>query len=539
MPPSEENQDIERRVLILAPTPRDGDATARLLGSAKVPAQVCRSMADICRAIGQGAAAAILTQEAVLAEAALLKAELVRQPAWSDIPLIVLTPQIADSAGALKAMEMVGHMTLVKRPVQVASLVSTLQTALRDRQRQYKLRDYLAEREKQAGALKVAVAKSEAANVAKSEFLANMSHEIRTPMNAIYGVVQLFESSPLDARQQQYLGILKRSSDALLAIINDLLDISKIEAGKIQMERAPFSLLDVIDEVVNISSAQAREKGLTLNVDSNCPRGGRYLGDAARLRQIVMNLVSNAVKFTTSGGITIRLRCSPLGGDAEAVSLSVIDTGIGIAPDQQRTIFEKFVQADSTISRKYGGTGLGLSITKSLVELMRGAIEVHSAPNEGASFTVRLRLMRAGEADEAKIGAAADPAPSSGAPPHVLVVDDYEPNIFLTTAFLETWGYRVDSATSAEGALEKIKANHYDAVLMDIQMPNASGLEVTQKVRAFERETARPRTPIVAMTAHALVGDRERCLSSDMDDYIAKPFAAQELKQVLNALHVG
>ena len=527
-----------RRVLILAPTAKDGTATAHLMKSAGIEPVLCQSMDDICREIALGAGAAILTQEAVLGHGEVLKAALEAQPAWSDIPLIVLTPQSADTAPALKALEAVGHMTLVKRPVQIASFVSTVLAALRDRQRQYKLRDYLVEREKQAAALKSAVEKSESANVAKSEFLANMSHEIRTPMNAIYGVTQLLETSPLNERQQQYIGILKRSSDALLAIINDLLDISKIESGKIQLERRPFSLVDVIDEVVNISSAQAKEKGLTLKVDSNCARGTRYLGDAARLRQVVMNLVSNAVKFTTAGSVTIRLRCSALGGDAEAVSLSVIDTGIGIAPEQQRSIFEKFVQADNTISRKYGGTGLGLSITKTLVELMRGTIEVHSTPNEGSSFTVRLRLVRAGAADPAGQTLAASSAPFTNGPPHVLVVDDYEPNIILTTAFLETWGYSVDSAISAAAALEKVKTGRYNAILMDIQMPNSSGLEVTQKIRAFERENALPRTPIIAMTAHALVGDRERCLNSDMDDYIAKPFAAHELKQVLHTLQV-
>ena len=535
------NPDIERRVLILAPTARDGNATAHFLRSVGVSVVICHQMDEICQEIAAGAGAVIVPQESVLSHADLLKSALAAQPAWSDIPLIVLTPQSADTQPALKALGNIGHMTLVKRPVQVSGFVSSIVTALRDRQRQYALRDYLVEREKQAAALKVAVEKSESANVAKSEFLANMSHEIRTPMNAIYGVAQLLEvSSPLTERQMQYLEILKRSSDALLSIINDLLDISKIEAGKIQLERQPFSVMKVVDEVVGISSAQVKGKGLTLSVDGDCRADTRYMGDAVRLHQILMNLVSNAIKFTTAGGIKVNVRCADTpDGESGLITLTVADTGIGIAPEQQRSIFEKFVQADNTISRKYGGTGLGLSITKSLVELMRGTIELQSTPGQGSTFIVRLRLRKACDNEEVDNGAPSHTSRDSLGAPHVLVVDDYEPNIVLTTAFLETWGYSVDSATSAAGALEKVQSGRYDAILMDIQMPNGSGLEVTQKIRALERQQGRPRTPIVAMTAHALVGDRERCLNSDMDDYIAKPFAAQDLKQLLHSLQVG
>jgi signal transduction histidine kinase/ActR/RegA family two-component response regulator len=541
MTAAEETSAEAQRVLILPPTARDGEATAKLLRTADIETFICKDMHEVALEIDKGVGAVILTQEDVLGHRETLKKVLAAQPAWSDIPLIVLTPHHADTAAAIAALDTVGHMTLVKRPVQVASFISTVSAALRDRQRQYKLRHYLEDRERQAVALKTAVEKSEAANVAKSDFLANMSHEIRTPMNAIYGVAQLLETSePLTDRQKQYLGILKRSSDGLLAIINDLLDISKIEAGKIRLEKRPFLLMDMIDDVVSMVDSQARERGLALEVDDDCGRDIRHIGDELRLRQVMINLVSNALKFTQQGSVAIRVRCAATDdGGADDITLSVADTGIGMTPDQQRSIFDKFVQADNTISRKYGGTGLGLSITKTLVGLMRGSVDVQSTPGKGSEFTVKLRLPRASGTDETERHHTAHFHRAPNHTPHVLIVDDYEPNIVVTGAYLENWGYSFDHALSAVEALNKLQDNEYDAVLMDIQMPDTNGLDATRKFREFEKQSGRARTPVIAMTAHALAGDRERFLGADMDDYIAKPFAAQDLKNVLNSMEIG
>lgn len=379
--------------------------------------------------------------------------------------------------------------------------------------------------------------RAEAASNAKSEFLRNMSHEIRTPMNAISGTAQLLAiSTPLTDRQREYIRTLQVSSDSLLTIINDLLDISRIEAGKVQLEARPFSLMEVVGGVTRMMAMPIREKGLALVIESNCSPERRHLGDATRLRQVILNLVSNALKFTERGKISIRISCALSGSPGtDSVSIAVQDTGIGIAPEKQEAVFEKFIQADSTISKKYGGTGLGLAITKTLVELMQGTIELESTPGEGSTFTVRLPL----KAADPKNPAAATPvsAQPGGKAPHVLVVDDYEPNILIACAFLDMWNYTSDSATSGAEALEKFRNSSYDAILMDVQMPDLSGLEVTKEIRRHERKTGRSRTPIIGVTAHALVGDRERCIQAGMDNYLAKPFAASDLKVALDTSH--
>ncbi len=531
---------LEHRVLIQPPTARDGEGTARILRMRGIDSLVCQNVGQVAAEIAKGAGAAILTEEALLTSGAELKAALAAQPAWSDIPLIVLTQRRADTQATLAALEMIGHMTLIKRPVQVAGFVSVIEAALRDRQRQYELRGYIAERDRQAAALKAAVEKSEAANIAKSDFLANMSHEIRTPMNAIYGVAQLLETGEaLTERQKKYVGILRRSSDSLLAIINDLLDISKIEAGKIRLERQPFSLMTVVDGVASMVGPQVREKGLVLSVENHIPADARHIGDALRMQQILTNLVSNAVKFTESGGVTVTLRSEAQRDDTDDVTLTVTDTGIGISTDNQNSIFEKFVQADNTISRKYGGTGLGLSITRKLVSMMRGTIEVDSRPGHGSRFTVRLPLRRAPAVAAQASPLALEHSRPAGYVPRVLIVDDYEPNIEVTSGYLETWGYSFDSATSADEALEKLRGNEYDVVLMDIQMPDTNGMDATREFRRLERERGGRRTPFIAMTAHALLGDREKFLSAGMDEYISKPFAAADLKNALNSLEIG
>ena len=383
---------------------------------------------------------------------------------------------------------------------------------------------------------------AEAANIAKSEFLANMSHEIRTPMNAVLGLSNILAmSQPLTPKQKEFIKTLQLSADSLLSLINDLLDIAKIEARTVELEHIPFVMSQMVQEVISIVSVRAKEKGLSFTMDDECIKGWTFIGDPTRLRQIMMNLCSNAVKFTEHGGIHIAITCKPASlPQIQNLSISVKDTGIGIAPDQLATIFEKFIQADSSINRKYGGTGLGLAITKTLTEIMGGTIKVESTVGKGSDFMVCIELPLAVEG--------MDHAYASGAhitPPDqernlnqlkILIVEDYAPNVLVVQTFLEQFGYSTDVATNGKEAFEKVKLGGIAAVLMDVQMHGMNGFNATQLIRSYEKQGNLMPIPIIGMTAHALSGDRERCISVGMDDYISKPFNPDVLKEKLSAL---
>ncbi|MES2207653.1 MAG: ATP-binding protein [Pseudomonadota bacterium] len=385
---------------------------------------------------------------------------------------------------------------------------------------------------------------AEAANFAKTEFLANMSHEIRTPMNAIMGLANILAlSSPLTPKQQEFIQTLQLSANALLSLINDLLDIAKIESQSVELECTPFHVPELLNEVVSMMAVRAKEKHLNIEsiIQCGCLNERLFMGDPGRLRQILLNLCSNAIKFTEKGNISITVSCKPTAdAEVEDLILSVADSGIGIAPDKLDTIFYKFVQADSSINRRYGGTGLGLAITKTLIELMSGTITVKSKPNEGSTFTVTLPLKRttmsASNREKTDLAAPLDEtstAPANG--PRILLVEDNPANVLVATCFLENFGYTYDVAGTGIEALEFFQGTKkYAAVLMDVQMPGMNGYEATLKIRELEEKTGQPRIPILGMTAHALAGDRERCLSVGMDDYIAKPFNPEKLKEQIS-----
>jgi signal transduction histidine kinase/CheY-like chemotaxis protein len=379
---------------------------------------------------------------------------------------------------------------------------------------------------------------AESANLAKSEFLANMSHEIRTPMNAVIGLSSILsKSAGLTPKQQEYVHTLQLSADSLLSLINDLLDISKIEARTIELEHIPFDMTQLLGEVISMMSVRAGEKNLEFKVSGEYDQEHLLVGDPARLRQIILNLCSNAIKFTDKGGVYIGTRFEPSGIDGvENVFIAIEDTGIGIALDKQETIFQKFAQADSTINRKYGGTGLGLAITRTLTEIMGGTIAVESTPGKGSTFTVTLPLKSGDNQRISSIPSSlgeqeTNPLKPSGH--RILLVEDYEPNVLVAGTYLETFGYQYDVVDNGHEAVEKAKTGDYLAVLMDVQMHGINGFEATKLIRAHERKVNARRTPIIGMTAHALTGDRERCLAAEMDDYFSKPFNPGELKQKL------
>jgi len=384
--------------------------------------------------------------------------------------------------------------------------------------------------------------KAEAANHAKSEFLANMSHEIRTPMNAVVGLSSLLQTHNLSPeKQKEFIHTLQLSAQSLMGLINDLLDISKIENDQMQLERVAFNIAEMMEEVVSIMSVKAKEKHIDLSVKYDAQLDDNFIGDPLRLRQVIMNLLSNAIKFTEKGTVTVHLAALPHKAlNTIDLIVEVMDTGIGISPDKLDTIFSKFSQADTSMTRKYGGTGLGLSISKTLIQLMGGTISVMSTLGLGSKFTIQLPLQRA-EEDQNKIvlprPANTDVAQTQEKDkPMVLLVEDYKGNVIVASSMLDAMGYRWELAENGREAVEKTAANDYDLILMDVQMPWMDGLEATRRIRAHEAAHHKPPVPILAMTAYSLAGDRERCIDAGMNEYISKPFKPEELRDKARAL---
>ena len=433
--------------------------------------------------------------------------------------------------------------------------------------------------------LKLAKDAAESANRAKSEFLANMSHEIRTPMNGILGMTELMLSTSATAEQTEYLQMVRTSADALMVVINDILDFSKIEAGKMELDPFEFTPHETLDQVVRLMEVRAGEKGLQLRFQMSQEVPQRLIGDAGRLRQVLFNLVGNAIKFTDHGQVRLEVRLADKDleetpnqdqGAPPVASLkllfSVVDTGVGIADDKQQVIFEAFSQADGSTTRKYGGTGLGLAISSRLVQMGGGKIWVESEPGHGSAFhfTMQFRLP-----EDADSGVSVQPAEEvedltsqvqsavSAAPPsatrslRILVAEDNPVNQRLVVRLLEKRGHQPLIAHNGREAVSLLMTEHFDLALMDVQMPEANGFEATQEIRNYEAQilsgrveppsdssfsqthrTGR-RLPIIAMTAHALLGDRERCVDGGMDAYLSKPIRAQELMQLIHSVSQG
>lgn len=439
-------------------------------------------------------------------------------PALSSIPVLMTSASFVHGSDIAQGLDS-GAEGYLTTPIDPQELVATVRSLLRVRDAERKLKD--------------ALEKAEAANIAKTDFLANMSHEIRTPMNAIIGITHLLARTSLSQQQQKLVSTLQESSGSLMNLINDLLDITKIEDNMIELEATAFSLQEVTQRIVNMMSMQANKKGLELRYKPQ-EEPDSFIGDAQRLYQVLLNIVSNAIKFTESGTVTIETKIKPLPlSELKEIQITVTDTGIGIPPEKLEVIFNKFTQADNSTTRKYGGSGLGLAIAKRLIEQMQGSITVKSTPGTGTAFIIKLQLKPTNPSHSKPKLEAEEYIHSPVSNGRILLVEDYAANILVAATMLEDLGYKCTTALNGTEALELFKKSKFDVILMDIQMHDMDGYEATRRLRQWEKENSRQPVPVIAVTAHVLTSDREKCLAAGMDDYLSKPINSFDLEKIL------
>ncbi len=455
-----------------------------------------------------------------------------------NLPIIFVSAIYKEEYHVRKGIE-TGAVDFMVKPLQPEILKGKVKIFLElynyRRQLEQMVEDRTAELQQTNEQLRQEKDRAESATRTKSAFLANMSHEIRTPLNGVVGMLGILEGTSLDENQKELVSTIRVSSDSLLGIINDILDFSKIESGQIALEHIDFDLKQLLSEIERILKLKADEKSLELKIETDPLLPLYFNGDSFRIKQVLLNLTSNAVKFTSKGSVRIKVDMLAKEGNKVRLRFSVIDTGIGISEENRKKLFREFSQADSSTARKFGGSGLGLAISRNLIHLMDGRIDVVSKEGEGSEFWFEIMLPEGAKPEERR--AAADPSVFGSlkdAGLKVLLAEDNQINQKVALYSLRKLGLSCDLAENGKQAVERYMAKAYDFILMDIQMPVMDGYEATRKIRQFEKEDKRNAVRIVAMTANALKSDRDKCLSVGMDDYISKPFQITELIRIFS-----
>lgn len=523
-------------VTVLAPTPQDAKHCSQILKEHGLTVEIAASVLEVIRQLRGGSGVLLISQEFMTAEAMdQLKHAAARQASWSDIPIIVLLATTEPTARQITELLSLGNVTLMERPLRIALLVSTLRAKLRDRCRQYKVRELLH--------------KAQQASRSKSEFVANISHEIRTPMTSILGYAELMAGLVDNEEALTYLSTIRRNGDCLLRIINDILDLSKIEAEKLDIDIERFELDQFLDDVRSDMENRAHERGLKLEVEYASEIPESIESDPKRLRQILVNLIGNAIKFTERGSVKIVVCFTsptpPENADqamASHLTFAVSDSGIGMTTAQQARLFKPFYQGNSIITQQFGGTGLGLAISQRLAKMLNGEISVESTLNQGSTFTLKIAVgdVSIGQLIQPASQAVSDSKPASTnavrLDAHVLVVDDRRDIRYLSNRIVSMAGGRV---TEAEDGVRAIAAFQqaaaqgvvFDAILLDMQMPHMDGYATAAELRKLGYTN-----PIIALTADAMQDAVSKCLSAGCDHHISKPINKNKLLHLLREL---
>ncbi|MCC2677941.1 MAG: hypothetical protein K0R29_517 [Pseudobdellovibrio sp.] len=518
------NKATSDAVIVLSPTANDGRLACDVLTSENIEAFPAKDIDQLCEKIKEGCAALIIAEEALsIGNIEKLQATLALQDAWSDLPIIVFTGDRLSYATEI--FSQTGNIYLLERPFSRFTLVRSVQVALRARKKQYQVRDLLGE-------LQTSRDDADKANAAKSQFLANMSHEIRTPIGAIIGFVDLMRTEPSAKAKEEFMSVIERNSQQLLRLIDDILDLSKIEAGKLIIENINFKLTDLLADFNSVMGLKAVEKGIhfRLVIDSLIPQ--TISSDPVRLKQILINVVGNAIKFTSRG--SVELRVSFQNG---YLKFCVTDTGVGLSANQSSKLFQPFVQADSSTTRKFGGTGLGLALSRSLSESLGGRFELLSS-QEGVGSTFFFEIKPGLYPESEMVGQSAIVLESGQQRKesrdkileglNVLLVEDSPDNQVLISMYLNKAGARVSLADDGTKGVEMALKNPYDVVVMDVQMPKMDGHTATRALRSHKYDR-----PIIALTAHAMKEERLRCFESGFTDFLTKPIEHDRLLNVL------
>ena len=446
-------------------------------------------------------------------------------PDISYFPVIFVSAIYKEEQYVIKGIE-TGAVDFISKPI-IPAIIQGKVRAFLDLYEQKKLLEI------SNAELKVAKEKAEKKDLLKSLFLATMSHEIRTPMNGIIGVSELLKQTKLTNDQLDLVNIMSISGNNLLLIINDILDISKIEAGQIKLENIHFDLHNVVDEIISLLSIKAKEQGdkLILNINNNVPQYVK--GDPTRVKQILLNLANNAIKFTKDGEVQINVLYLEEKNNRHKIEFNVIDTGIGIHENEKDKLFKQFSQLNQSTQREYGGTGLGLAISKSLVELMGGKIGVNSKPGVGSTFWFNIILDKSNKIDKTD-SKTNNSIKNSSKILNILLVEDNLINQKVAIGIIKQLGHNIEVANNGKIGVEMYKAKYYDVVLMDIQMPVMDGFIATKKIREWEHDEKKQSGRIIALTANALKEDKEKCFDIGMDDFLSKPFKIKDIETALN-----